>query len=94
MSALTDGAMRQVKQTGLDEEAGSNSTATWAAGPLRPQKWAAWMLVDNRTKAKHTTETQLNHFVGRAPALNVFGTALGLDAPRLPLSGLQSSESG
>jgi hypothetical protein len=66
-----DGAIRHVRQTGLEEEAGSSSTATWAAGPLRPQKCDAWMVVDNRTQAKHTTATQLNHFVGRAPRLNV-----------------------
>jgi hypothetical protein len=81
MSALTDGAIRQVKQTGLEEEAGFNSTATRAAGPLRPQKCDAWMVVDNRTQAKHTIATQLNHFVDRALTLNVFDTALDLDAP-------------
>lgn len=36
--ALRDGAMRHIRQTGLEEEAGSNSTATWADDPLRPQK--------------------------------------------------------
>jgi hypothetical protein len=80
MSALTDGAMRQVRQTGLDEDAGSNSTETWAAGPLRPQKWAAWMLVDNRTQAKHASAIELNHFAGRVLKFKVFDTALELDA--------------
>jgi len=76
MSALRDGAIRHVRQTGLEEEAGSNSTATWPAGPLRPQKCATWMLVDNRTQARHTSATQLNHLVDLAPTLNVFDTAL------------------
>ncbi len=86
--------MRQVRQTGLEEDAGSNSTATWAAGNLRPQKWAVWMVVDNRTQAKHTTATQLNHFVGRVPKVIVFDAALDLDATGRSQSRLPDGKSG
>jgi len=36
--ALIDGAIRQVRHTGLPDEARSNSTAACASGTLRPQK--------------------------------------------------------
>jgi hypothetical protein len=89
MRALIDGAMRQVRHTGLPDEARSNSTPACASGTRRPQKCVVWMIVDTRMAANHTTATQLNPFADRCLMFTVLNTTGDLDATTLPLSGSQ-----
>ena len=89
MRALMDGAIRQVRHTGLPDEARSNSTAACASGTRRPQKCAVWTVVDSRTAAKHTTARQLNPFGDRYRMFTVLNATGDLDAPTQPLSGSQ-----
>jgi hypothetical protein len=85
--ALIDGAIRQIRQVGLPDEAGLSSTAVCASGPPRPQKWVAWTVVDSRTAARHTAARQLNPFVDRYRMFTVLDATPDLDATKSPFSG-------
>jgi hypothetical protein len=81
MRALMDEAIRQERQTGLLDEAPSNSTTVCASGTRRPQKCAAWMVVDSKTTARHAIARQLNLFADwcrRFTVLNATGSWMQL----------------
>lgn len=86
MTALPDGAIRQIRHMGLLEEAGLDSTVVWAAGAQTAQKWAVWAVVDSKTPARQTTARQLNQLVGRDRMFTVLATS-ELDATIRSLTG-------
>jgi hypothetical protein len=85
MIALIDGAIRQVKHTGVPDEAGLNSTEVCVSGPRKAQKCVAWIEVESRTPAKHTMVRQPNQFVFRYRILTVLDATPHLDASARPL---------
>lgn len=85
MIALIEGAIKQVKHTGVPVEAGLNSTEVCLSGPRKPQKCAAWIDVESRTPARHTIVRQFSQFVFRYRILTVLDATTHLDATVWPL---------
>ncbi len=59
MIALLEGAIRQIRHSGLPGGDGSNCNAACELDLRKPQKWVTWTVVANRTAAKHTTARQV-----------------------------------
>jgi|ERR1700730_1017855 hypothetical protein len=57
--ALAEGAIRQTRHGAFPDEAGSNSNAAWAPGPRKPQKWAAWTVVETKIATTHRARRQI-----------------------------------
>jgi hypothetical protein len=85
MIALIEGAIRQVKHTGVPDEAGLSSTEVCVFGPRKPQKWVAWIDVESRTPARHTIVRQFSQVVFRYRILTVLDATSHLDASGWPL---------
>ena len=92
MIALVDGAIRQIRHTGLPDEAGSKFTVGCVLGLRAPQKCVAWTDADSRTLAKHTTARQLNQLVCRYRMFTALNATSDLDATTLPLGILRVRE--
>ena len=84
MIALIDGAIRQVKHTGVPDEAGLNSTEVCVLGPRKVQKCVAWIEVESRTPTRHRIVRHPNQFVFRYRILTVLDATPHLDASERP----------
>ena len=92
MIALVDGAIRQIRHTGLPDEAGSKFTVGCVPELRAPQKCVAWTDADSRTLAKHTTARQLNQLVCWYRMFTALNATSDLDATTLPLGILRVRE--